>query len=299
MDKSELKAYLAWVSICIVWGTTYIAIKIGIESVPPMIFAGLRWIIAGPILLLILLLLKIKLPHKSEIKHLILIGIMLIGFSNGFLVIAEQWIPSGLASLLITTMPFWVVGIESILPNGPKFNKNIFAGLIIGFIGVSIIFIGDFENLVKPGYFWGIFFILLTIIVWATGSIYAKYKKFNSSPFMRAAIQMISAGILQLVIALFLGEFNNFSMDSNGFWAIIYLVIFGSFLGYAAYIYAISILPVTFVSTYSYINPIIALFLGWFYLDEKIDITIILGTMIIFSGVALVQFGNLKEVKKI
>ena len=90
MDKSELKAYLAWVSICIVWGTTYIAIKIGIESVPPMIFAGLRWIIAGPILLLILLLLKIKLPPKSEIKNLILIGIMLIGFSNGFLVIAEH-----------------------------------------------------------------------------------------------------------------------------------------------------------------------------------------------------------------
>lgn len=299
MDKSEIKAYLAWVSICIVWGTTYIAIKIGVETFPPMLFAGLRWIIAGPILFLVLILFKHKLPPKKEIKHLIFIGIMLIGFSNGFLVIAEQWIPSGLASLLITTMPFWVVGIESFLPNGPKFNKIIFSGLVVGFLGVSLIFISDFENLFRPGYLLGILFIFLTIIVWSIGSLYAKYKKFSSPPLMRAAIQMIAAGILQLIIALFLGEFTNFVFEKNGFLAIIYLVIFGSFLGYVAYIYAISILPVAFVSTYSYINPVIALFFGWFYLDEKIDINIIIGTIIIFSGVALVQFGNRKEVKKV
>jgi drug/metabolite transporter (DMT)-like permease len=298
LDKSEIKAYLAWVSICIVWGTTYLAIKIGVETVPPMLFAGLRWIIAGPILFLFLILVKVKVPPKKEIKHLVLIGILLIGFANGFLVIAEKWVPSGLASLLITTLPFWVVGIESFLPNKPSFNKFILLGLLIGFAGVSLIFISDFENLVKPGYIIGILSILGSIIVWSSGSIYAKYKKFNSSPIMRASIQMITAGILQLVLALILGEFKDFSIDRNGFLAIIYLVIFGSFLGYVAYIYAISILPVAFVSTYSYINPVIALFLGWYFLNEKIDFSIIVGTIIIFSGVALVQYGSRKNLRK-
>ncbi len=299
MDKTDFRAYWAWFSICIVWGTTYLAIKIGVEAMPPMIFAGFRWIIAGPVLLSILLLKGMKLPKFDELKRLMLIGALLIGFANGFLVYAEQWIPSGLASLLITTLPFWVVGMESFLPSGPKFNKVIFSGLVVGFMGVSLIFINDFDYLIKSDSFLGILCIIASIIVWASGSIYAKYSKFESNAFMRASIQMITAGVLQLFAGLILGEFNNFTINQNGALAIGYLIIFGSFLGYVSYIYAISVLPVAFVSTYSYINPVIALFLGWFFLDEKINLSIIVGSLVIFSGVALVQYGNRKVNKKV
>ncbi len=298
MDRTELKAYLAWISICIVWGTTFLAIKIGVQTVPPVLFAGLRWIIAGPLLLIILILKGVKLPPKEEIKHLMLIGTMLIGFGNGFLVFAEQWVPSGLSSLLITTMPFWIVGIESFLPNKFRLNKFVVYGLLIGFTGVSLIFLSDFENLIEPSYLIGILGILISIIVWSSGSVYAKHKKFRSAPLMRASIQMVTAGILQLILASALGEFKDFSLNRNGIFAIIYLVIFGSFFGYVAYIYAISVLPVAFVSTYTYINPVIALFLGWYFLNEKVNLSVIVGTIIIFSGVALVQYGSRKNLKK-
>ncbi|MCB0746738.1 MAG: EamA family transporter [Ignavibacteriae bacterium] len=297
MDKSEIKAYIAWFLICIVWGTTFLAIRIGVESLPPMLFAGIRWIIAGPILFLFLIARGVKLPPKSELKHLMLIGVMLIGLANGFLVYAEQWIPSGLASLLITTMPFWIVGMESFLPSGPKFNKIFFVGLVIGFIGVATIFINDFENLFEPNYMFGILCILASILVWASGSVYAKHKRFESNPIMRASIQMITAGILQLLIGFLLGEHTKFSPSTNGYLAIGYLAVFGSLLGYVSYIYAISILPVAFVSTYTYINPVIALFLGWYFLDEKIGLPIIIGTIIIFIGVGLVQYSNRRDYK--
>ncbi|MCB0730026.1 MAG: EamA family transporter [Ignavibacteriae bacterium] len=298
LDKTQFRAYLAWVSICIVWGTTYLAVKIGIKDLPPMLFTGIRWFIAGPTLLLFLIFRKMELPPKSEIKNLIVIGIMLIGLSNGFLVYAQKWVPSGLSSLLITTLPFWIVSIESFLPDKPNLNKYIFGGLIIGFFGVSLIFFSEIGTIFNPGYLTGILFILASIWVWSSGSIYAKYKKFNSHPLMRASIQMITAGILQIIIGLILGEQNEFTLSEKGIYAMIYLIIFGSFLGYVAYIYAISILPVSFVSTYSYINPVIALFLGWYYLNEKIDLTTIMGSIVILLGVALVQYGSRKNLKK-
>lgn len=295
MNKNKTLAYLAWVSICIVWGTTFLAIKIGVGSLPPMLFAGIRWIIAGPLFLSFLLLRGFKLPKLNEIKHIALVGILLIGVSNGLLVVAEQWIPSGLASLLIATMPFWIVGFELFIPNSYRFNKIIILGLLIGFSGILMIFWNELENLLDPSFSLGILAILGAVTSWSLGSLYSKYKKVNSHPFINAAIQMIIAGSFQISIGLILGEFNNFVLDLNSGFVILYLVIFGSLLGYAAYIYALSHLPVSIVTTYAYINPIIALFLGWFVLDEKISFTMIIAVVIIFCGVGFVQYGNLKN----
>ena len=111
MKRTKINAYLAWISICIVWGTIYLAIRIGVQSLPPMLFAEIRWIIAGPILLFILLFRGIKLPPRKDIKHIALVGILLIGVANGLVVVGEQWVPSGLASLLMTTLPFWIISI--------------------------------------------------------------------------------------------------------------------------------------------------------------------------------------------
>ncbi len=142
----------------------YLAIRIGVADQPPMLFAGLRWIAAGIILVSVQRLLGNKLPQRNEIKHLAVVGIALLGVANGLVVVAEQWIPSGLTALLITTLPFWMVGIESLLPNGPKFNWYIFFGLIIGLIGVFLLFGKDLQNWINGNYLLGVLVLMGAVI---------------------------------------------------------------------------------------------------------------------------------------
>ena len=166
MNKDNFKAYLAWVSICIIWGTTYLAIRVGVKDMPPLLFAGMRWIIAGPIFLLVLKLRGYKLPDKKDLKHIAVVGILLLGLGNGLVAFAEQWLPSGLTALLLTTMPFWVVGIESSLPSGPKLNFMIIFGLVLGISGVFFILGIDFQSLLESSYFIGIIGLMIGELGW-------------------------------------------------------------------------------------------------------------------------------------
>jgi len=292
MQNYNSKAFLAWVTICIVWGTTYLAIKIGVTDVPPMFFAGIRWIIAGPLFFGILKLKGFKSPPVSELKHIAIVGISLLGIANGFVVIAEQWLPSGLTALLITTLPFWIVGMESFIPQGPKLNIKIIVGILLGFIGVAIIFFGDLQKLFEAEYLLGILALTGAVIFWSAGSLYSKYNKIGSHPLVSASVQMMFAGIFQLGLSIIFGEKISFNLTSNGYLSILYLILVGSILGYGSYIYAIRHLPISFVTTYAYINPLIALFLGWIVLDEKLNLQILLASLIIFIGVALVKKGT-------
>ena len=295
MSRENFKAYLAWITICIVWGTTYLAIRIGVKDLPPMLFAGLRWTIAGSMFLVFLRSRGQKLPSKKDFIPLAIVGIALLGIGNGFVVVGEQWISSGLAALLITTTPFWLVIIEAFLPNKPKINFLIIFGLILGLVGVTLIFGSHLEELLDGSYMLGSLCILGAVIAWALGSVYSKYRKVNLHPLMSAATQMIIAGTIQVVIGLSLGEASEFHLAGNGLWAFVYLIIVGSIFGYGSYIYAISHLPLSLVSTYAYINPVIALFLGWLVLDERLDMLIIISAIIIIVGVLLVKQGSKTE----
>ncbi len=295
MDKPNIKAYLAWIAICIIWGTTYLFIRIGVETFPPMLFAGFRWIIAGFIFIIILRLTGKTLPKKEELIHIAIIGIALLGFGNGLVVVGEQYIESGLAALLITTVPFWMVGVESILPSGPKINWMIVTGLLIGGIGVLIIFGGDLKYIFETKYLIGVLSVLGAVIAWSLGSVYSKYKKVKVHPLMSASVQMLIAGSLQVLLGALLGDFSNLHFTQSGFLSLAYLVVFGSIFGYGSYIYAIEHLPLSLVSTYAYINPIIALFLGWLFLDEKLDVFIVIASAVIIIGVVLVKIGSNKR----
>ena len=296
MDKPNIRAYLAWIAICIIWGTTYLFIRIGVETIPPMLFAGFRWLAAGLLLITILRLTGKQFPKKSDIIHIATVGIALIGFGNGLVVIGEQWIESGLAALLITTVPFWMVGIESILPNGPKLNWMILTGLITGIAGVSLIFGGNLRYIFETKYLVGVLSILGAVVSWSFGSVYSKYKKVGVHPLMSASVQMLIAGSLQIILGLLLGEFNTLHFTSSGLISLGYLVIMGSVFGYGSYIYSIEHLPLSLVSTYAYINPVIALFLGWIFLNEELNIFIIIASVIIILGVVLVKVGSSKKV---
>ena len=297
MPKENLRAYIAWAAICLIWGTTYLAIRIGVKDFPPVLFAGMRWIIAGPILIVILKLRGYKLPEKKEIKHLAVVGLLLIGCGNGLVVFAEQWVPSGLTALLIATEPFWIIGLESLLPEGPKLNFKIVLGVLLGLTGVGLIFGVDLSSLFNSQYLTGIIGLLFGVFCWATGTLYSKYKKVSIHPLMGAAFQMAIAGVALSSLGVAIGEVPALHFTQSGVFAFLYLLFFGSFIAYGSYIYAVANLPVSFVSTYAYINPVIALFLGWLVLDEKLDFTILIAAIIILIGVYTVKKGSDSRVK--
>ena len=292
METKNIRAYSAWIAVCILWGTTYLAIRIGVEHIPPMIFAGVRWIIAGIIFILLLKLQGKKLPSKKDIIPISIAGISLIGIGNGLVVTGEQFIGSGMAALLITTVPFWVVGMEALIPSGPKLNFIILAGLILGLLGVFLIFEGNREQLPDPSYLPGVLCMLGAVIAWSFGTVYSKYKKVAVHPLMNAAVQMLIAGSAQTILGLSIGEASQVSLHPEGISSFFYLVIAGSILGYGSYIYAIEHLQLSFVATYAYINPVIALFLGWLVLNETMNLSIIMAAAIIIAGVIIVRQGT-------
>lgn len=296
-EKYGLTAYLAWITICIIWGTTYLAIRIGVTDLPPMLFAGIRWIIAGTLLTILLNLRHYPLPGLKDLKHLAIVGILLLGIANGLVVVAEQWLPSGLTALILSTLPFWVVGLESILPQGPKLNLFIISGLSLGAAGVILIFAHDLNISVEFNVVLGGLCLLGAVIAWAVGSIYWKYKKTEVKPLMGASVQMLIAGLLQTILGIALGEQNSFQLTQNGLLALTYLIIFGSIFGYASYIYSVTHLPLSLVSTYAYINPVIALILGWYVLDEPLTFTVFIAAGLILIGVGLVKRGSSIAVK--
>ncbi len=292
MIKENLKAYIAWLNTCVIWGTTYLAIRIGVDGLPPMLFAGVRWVIAGVLLFSILKWKGYKVPNKTEFFHNAVIGILLLGFGNGLVVVSEQWIESGLTALLITTVPFWIVGLESFLPNKAKMNSLIAGGLILGLAGVVLILGGNLKYVFESNHLTGIITLTGGVAIWAAGTLYSKYKKLTVHPLMSATVQMIVAGTLQILLGIIIGETGRVHITQNNLFAFFYLVTFGSLIGYTSYIYAVSHLPVSLVSTYAYINPVIALFLGWLILDEVLSLTIILASLVILAGVYIVKLGT-------
>lgn len=298
MSKSGFKGYAAWISICIVWGTTYLAIRIGVAHIPPMLFAGIRWIFAGIILVSVLRLSNKKLPKFNDLKHIAVMGLLMLGFGNGLVVTGEQYISSGLAALLITTVPFWIVGFDSLASKKSVLNKFIALGLFLGLLGVTAIFGDNWRDLLNKDYFIGVLSILGAVVTWSLGSVYSKHKKISIHPLMSAAVQMLVAGIAQTLLGIFLGELTEVKLSQEGILSLSYLIIFGSIIGYGSYIYAIEHLPLSLVSTYAYINPIIAVFLGWLVLDEKLNLYMILAAVLIIAGVMLVKKGAELNIKK-
>jgi drug/metabolite transporter (DMT)-like permease len=291
MLTENAKAVFAWINVCVIWGTTYLVIRIGVGHMPPMLFAGIRWVIAGVVFVTILKWRGKALPKAHEIVHLGVVGLALLGFANGLVVWAEQWIPSGLAALLLTTVPFFMVGLESLLPKGPKLNATILTGLVMGLVGVFLIFREDIKYLNDSDNLIGVFALLGAVFFWSMGSLYSKYVKVDVHPLMGASVQMLIAGIFLSMIGISIGELPRLSFEINGLLALAYLIIFGSFVGYASYIYALAKLPLSLVSTFAYINPVIALFLGWIILDEKLNFQMAIAAGVIIAGVFIVKQG--------
>lgn len=290
MQKDEaIKAYAAWAAVCIFWGTTYLGIRIAVQHLPPALFAGIRWLVSGLIFLIYLKLKGVPWPNPREIANMAVVGICLLVLANGTVVWAEQWVPSSLAALIVSTLPFWMAGMESLLPTGTRLTLRKVAGIFIGFLGIVVLFYPDLRQTVDSAYLKGVLALFLAPCAWAAGSLFSKYNPISCDFLMSAAMQMIIAGLVFITIGLYLGEAGRFHPNLPGMAATAYLIVFGSLIGYASYIYALAKLPAAKVALFAYVNPVIAVLLGWLILDERLDGYVAAATVLVLSGVLLVK----------
>lgn len=291
--RSTYIAYAALLAVYFFWGTTYIGIRISLESFPPFILMNLRFFLSGGILLLVMWLKGAKLPRGRELWLTALYGCIAIGFGTGTLCYAEQWVPSGLAALFITVMPFWMIGVDHLIPGGDKIHVRMLVGIAVGFMGVCVLLAPSSGNTAThvPGIVPGFFILQLGAIGWATGSILQRRLKTTVHPVVSAAIQQFATGVAFTVPAWLLPH-GPVQPNTRTIVALFYLVIFGSIVGYSSYVFALEKLPVAIVSTYTYVNPVVAVILGYVFFREPFGMRQLLAMALIFVGVALVKLLN-------
>jgi drug/metabolite transporter (DMT)-like permease len=291
LDREKLGAYGAWAAVCFFWGTTYLAIRVGLETFPPMLFAGLRFLIAGGILFFVMSRQRnVRLPIGREWLDLGAVGLTLLGVGTGAVVWAEQWVPSGMAALLVATSPFWAAGIERLRGEGERIGLVGLLGMLIGFGGL-VFLLGPqlFGGAMNGPLLLGVLVIQVGCFAWQAGSAYAKHKPTGVAPLMAAAVQMLWAGLVLTLLGTVLGEWAELRLSGRSLGALLYLVVFGSIVAYSAYMYAVQKLPLSLVSTYAYVNPLVALGLGWLILGEQLGWREASAALVILSGVALVK----------
>ena len=284
----EFKAYAALAAVCFFWGTTYLGIRIGLESLSPLALVSFRYLLSGSILVIAALLKGTPLPHRKELTRTAMNGVIMLGFGNGCLAFAEQWIPSGLAALILTMSPFWMVGLEALVPGGEPLHGPTIAGMLIGLAGVAFLMTPGGWAGWQGGMAAGFVTLQLGCAGWAFGSILQRRTRTAAHPVFSGAIQQLATGIVFLFPWLLVRS-HPIQWTTRGILALAYLVAFGSIVGYSAYIYALTTLPVAIVSIYTYVNPIVAVLLGWMFLREPFGIREALGMAIIFAGVAAVK----------
>jgi drug/metabolite transporter (DMT)-like permease len=287
---SRRTAYLAWATICLIWGTTYVAIKIALETIPPFVMGGLRYGSAGALLAAIAIAARQPLPERAAWRHHLISGTLLLGLGNGGVILAEQWVASGLAAVVVAATPFWMVGIEALLPSGDRLTRRAVAGLLIGFSGIVLLVWPDLGSGATGRAVWsGLAALQVASIGWAFGSAYSRRHASAGHALGGAAMQMLFGGLVMLTAGTLLGEWTRLTFTTDTALALVYLSIAGSLVGFAAYIYALTHLPTAFVSLYAYVNPIVAVVLGWLVLGEPLGwrlaaaVAIILGAMAIVS----------------
>lgn len=283
-------AYLAFVTVCLVWGTTYLAITLALETVPVVLVAGLRWMSAGILLCGIVLASGRRLPPRRLWGPLVLLGFLMNIVGNGCVVWAQQYVPSGLTAVLIAITPFWQALIERLLPKGDRFSRKALAGLTIGFAGIVVLV---WPSMTQGGaggraFVLGVVAIQIACIGWVIGTSYAKRHELGDDPFPSTALQMVFSGIMLLTLATIQGEWSDLSFTPRTLAAMAYLSIAGSLVAYSAYIYAIQHLPLSTVSLYAYINPMIAVALGTALLGEPLSPRIVLAAALVLVGTWIV-----------
>lgn len=293
----QTKAYIALVFICITWGTTYMAIRVGVTHYPPFLFAGVRQTIAGIILMLGALAVSRK--KDLSIRNILLqmlIGFLMLTLGNGCVSWGEKFIPSGVAALICSLMPLFAVLFNLFSSKKEHFNGLIGIGMLMGVCGVGLIFRHNLADLSNPSYVGGMLSVLFATAAWALGSLINKKDLAPVNPFFNSGMQLFFGGIFMLLMSPAIDSYQGLVLWNNdGLLALVYLIVFGSVLAYGAYMYSLSVLPVGIATIYAYINPMIAVIVGYAVLHESLNLYTVLAFITIVISVYTVNRGYRKQ----
>ncbi len=287
----RLKIILAFAAVYIIWGTTYLGIRIAVETIPPFFLAGMRFISAGLLIVLFLRARGAPRPRRSEWREAIIVGALLLAGGSGLVHWSEQTIPSSIAALVIATVPLWITLFDWLIFKGGRPGKKALAGLLLGLLGI-VLLIGPGQFTATPAFSWtALAILLLSPILWSFGSLYSRQADLAPNTFMASGTEMIAGGIMLVIAGLLSGEASRLDLAAVppvAWLSFFYLLFFGSIITFSAYIWLLQNVDASKVSSYSYINPVIAVFLGWLILSEPVTATTIVAVAIIIVAVILI-----------
>ena len=297
--KHVITIILAFAAIYTIWGTTYLGIRIAVETIPPFFMAGARFLFSGMLIFIILRLRGVPLPKRFHWRSAVLIGALLVLGGNGLVTWSEQQVPSSTAALVVATMPLWMALFDWLFFRGKRPGKRVTFGLILGLVGIGL--------LIGPGQILGtasfsltaLLILLLAPILWSLGSLYSRQADLPQNTFMATAMEMLAGGVLLVAAGLVTGEGNQLNLaefSSRSLVAMVYLTIFGSIVAFTAYVWLLKYVPATKVATYTYVNPVFAVFLGWLILSEAMTATTIAAVIIIILAVVLITADGQRRV---
>lgn len=287
------KALVAYLLVCTVWGSTYLVIRIGVGHLPPFLFAGIRFFIAGLLLGGGMLATGGRLPRRArDWRTLAITSVFLLVGGNAIVVWAEQFTASGPASVFVAAMPLWAAFFDAVIPGGKSvMTWRIGVGLALGFVG-SALLAGVMPGELLVADLRGPVSLTLASASWAFGTVYWKRHPTETSAYAAASVQMAVSGMLLTGLGLALGEWSAWHLTPTGFGALAYLVAFGSIVGYTAYGYALKHASATIVGTYAYVNPVVAVALGWLILHEQVTIRTVAAMVLILGAVVWIQLAS-------
>lgn len=286
---------LCFAAVYLIWGSTYLGIGIAVQSFPPHIMAGIRFAISGAVLYSFTRWRGAPAPKLIHWRSALIIGILLLGLGNGSVSWAETMVPTGLAALLVAIVPLWMVMVDWLRPNGIRPRAGVMAGIAMGLLGMVLLIGPSALGLDRPLNLLGVSILLSATLAWALGSIYSRHTHLPESPLMLTGMEMLMGGVFLFGMSLVLGEWNHFQfvqVTTASWLALLYLVLLGSFLGFTAYVYLLQVTTPAKASTYAYVNPVVAVFLGWALNGETITPLTVVASGIIVAGVAIITYFN-------
>ena len=290
----------AFAAVYIIWGSTYLAIRFAVDTMPPFLMAGVRFLIAGGVLYAFMAARGTPAPKRIHWRSTLIIGALLLLAGNGGVVWAEQRVPTGIASLLVAVVPLWIVLIDWLRPGGSRPGLPVMVGVLVGLVGIGLLVIGGDESS-QPIDLLGVGSILIATTCWAIGTFYARSAVLSASSLQTTAMEMLCGGALMLLVGTFTGEWSQLDVAKISFTsvlAVIYLIIFGSLIAYTAYTYLINHAPPARAATYAYVNPVVAVFLGWLLRGEPLTIRTVIAAAIIIGSVVIITTYNASRAHK-
>lgn len=288
----------AFAAVYVIWGSTYLGIHIAVESMPPLMMAGSRFLIAGVILYAIMRLRGGARPEPIHWRDASIIGVLLLLGGNGGVSWAQQTVPSGIAALIVTATPLWMNLIDWLRPSGKRPGAAVFAGLALGFLGVAVIGFSrdhDGQRIVSPI---SAAVLLLATLTWAFGSVFSRHARQPTSPLLAIGMQMITGGAILLLAGAAGGELPRLhpsTFTHASIVAFVALTVFGSLVGFTAYVWLLQVSTPARVSTYAFVNPLIAVILGRLVLDEPLPTSVLAAAALIIAAVILIILQNVKR----